>query len=538
MLKKLSVLLLLVLSITITSCNEDYLETKPTDAISAGDALSTPENMALVLNGLHRLMYAQQGIIPGGSNSRAGMQYWIPMFDVMCGDLIHTARSNGWMRAELQWNTHTVETTTTVEQLWYQRYHFIASCNAIINKVEEDGLTIDANMNNILGQAYAYRAWAYHSLVTTYAKGYLIGTPSTDPGVPLLFKTEAPYTSEPRSSVQVIYDQINDDISKSIDFFKNASQRVDKSQLDLNTAYGIKARIALSEGDWAAAADAAVKARQGYPLLNETGWKSGFNTTDLSEVIWGGRVIQSETTFFRSYFYYISPTFQGSQNRGNPKIINKEVYNMIPETDYRADLFLAKAPNTNGAAANGEGGSFQTDPNYSDAASFNQARRDNEAAWGITSRHNQHPFMHVKFRQKNPGTIDPDDVIYMRASEMYLIEAEAKAMMNDVTGAQAALKPLGEERDVAYDVTIFDTKEKLMDHIKFQRRVELYGEGFSWLDHIRWDEGIDLTNSGASQVLYQDGFMQAKPSVNNDWIWKIPQAEINANPNLTEADQN
>ena len=538
MLKKISALLLVVLTITLTSCNEDFLETKPTDAISAGDALSTPENMALVLNGLHRLMYAQAGIIPGGSNSRAGMQYWIPMFDVLTGDLIHTARANGWMRAELQWNVHTLETSESVSQLWYQRYHFIASCNAIINKVEEDGLTIDANMSNILGQAYAYRAWAYHSLVTTYAKGYLIGNPSTDPGVPLLFKTEAPYTSEPRSSVQAIYDQINLDLGKSIEFFENASARVDKSQLNINAAYGIKARVALSEGDWQAASDAAKKAREGYPLINEADWKSGFNTVDLSEVIWGGNVIQSETTFFRSYFYYISPTFQGSQNRGNPKTISKEVYDAIPDTDYRADLFLPMAPNTNGAAANGEGGSFLTDPNYDTEEEFDAAKAEIVSKWGVTTRHNTHPYMHVKFRQKNPGTIDPDDVIYMRSSEMYLIEAEAEAMMNDVTGAQTALKPLAEERDSAFDVTVFNTKEKLMDQIKLQRRVELYGEGFSWLDHIRWDEGIDLTNSGAAEVLYQAGFKQDKPSLNDAWVWKIPQREIDANPNLTEADQN
>jgi hypothetical protein len=538
MFKKISLLFVVVMAITLTSCNEDFLETKPTDAIAAADALSTPANMALVLNGLHRLMYAQAGIIPGGSNSRAGMQYWIPMFDVLTGDLIHSARANGWMRSELQWNIHTLETSSTVEQLWYQRYHFIASCNAIINKVEQDGLTIDADMNNILGQAHAYRAWAYHSLVSTYGKGYLIGSPSTDAGVPLLYETEAPYTSAPRSTVQVIYDQVNIDLAKSIEYFENASSRVDKSQLNLNTAYGIKARVALSEGDWAAAADAALKARLGYELINEAGWKSGFNTTDLSEVIWGGRVLQSETTFFRSYFYYISPTFQGSQNRGNPKLISSEVYNLIPASDYRADLFLALAPNTNGSASNGQGGSYITDPNYTDEASFDAAKASIISEWGVTSRHNTHPFMHVKFRNKNPGTIDPDDVIYMRASEMYLIEAEAEAMMNDVTGAQNALKPLGEERDNAYDVTIYNTKELLMDHIKFQRRLELYGEGFSWHDHIRWDEGIDLTNSGASLELYQDGFTQAKPSLNDAWIWKIPQAEIDANPNMTQADQN
>ena len=86
--------------------------------------------------------------------------------------------------------------------------------------------------------------------------------------------------------------------------------------------------------------------------------------------------------------------------------------------------------------------------------------------------------MHVKLRQKIPGGIEPDDIIYMRASEMYLIEAEAKDMMNDIAGAQEALQPLGEERDSEYDVTVFDTQEKLMEHIKFQRGIELWGEGF------------------------------------------------------------
>jgi hypothetical protein len=537
MLKKISLLLLVVLTITMTSCNEEFLETTPTDAISAGDALSSPENMRLVVNGLHRIMFAQNGFIPGGENTRAGMHYFLPMFDVISGDLIHSARGNGWMRAELQWNTHTLETSTTVEQLWYQRYQIIASANSIINKVEQDGLTKDANMNDILGQAHAYRAWAYHSLVSTYGKGYIIGIPATDPGVPLLFATEAPYTSEPRSTVQAVYDQVYQDIDTAIDYFKVAAPSDNKSNLDLNTAYGIKARVALSAGNWSVASENAILARNGYALINKDGWNSGFNTTDLSEVIWGARVISTETTFFASYFYYMSPTFQGSQNRGNPKLISKLVYDATPATDYRSDLYLPMAPNTNGSAANDQGG-FGNDPNYTDAAAFQAARRAIEDAWGVTSRHNQHPYMHVKFRNKNPGTIDPDDVIFMRASEMYLIEAEAEAMMDDVAGAQAALKPLGEERDSAYDVTIFNTKEKLMDHIKWQRRIELYAEGFGYHDHIRWDEGINLTGSSASLVLYQDGFTQAKPSLNDKWIFKIPQAEINANPNLSAADQN
>lgn len=43
--------------------------------------------------------------------------------------------------------------------------------------------------------------------------------------------------------------------------------------------------------------------------------------------------------------------------------------------------------------------------------------------------------MNVKFKPKNLGTTDPDDVIYMRSSEMVLSEAEARTMLDDVTEA-------------------------------------------------------------------------------------------------------
>ena len=167
-------------------------------------------------------------------------------------------------------------------------------------------------------------------------------------------------------------------------------------------------------------------------------------------------MITTETTFFRSYFYLMSNTFNGSQVRNNPKIIDRRLYAQIPDTDYRKDVFLKDAPNSNTSAANGMGGwANNTNPLYTTEEEFNAEIARLAAEWGWTSRHNTHPYMHVKMRQKVPGGIEPDDIIYMRSSEMYLIEAEAKAMMNDVSGAQEALKPLGEERDSGYDVTCF-----------------------------------------------------------------------------------
>ena len=543
MFKKIILLLFVIVAITITSCSEDFLETKPTDAISSADALATADNMALILNGLHRGLYSQsQTILPGGDTSRAGEHFWVPMGDALSGGLIHSANANnlGW-RTTMQWLDHTQETALTNEILWYHRYNIIASANAIINKATDGSIPEDARLKEIIGQAYTYRAYAYLSLVQHFGKGYLIGNPASDPGVPLLFSSDAPFTSAPRSTVKEIYDQCMLDVDDAISYFQGATARPSgsaegKSQLNIDVAYGLKARIALNSGQWRIAADAAKLARQNYPIMDEGDWKAGFNTNLLPEVIWGSNVIDAETTFFRSYFYLMSNDFNGSQIRSNPKIADRRLVDAIPDTDYRGDVFLPDAPNSSSSAANGTGGwANNTNPLYTTEAEFNAEINRIRGLYGLTSGHRTHPYMHFKMKMKNPGSIDPDDIIYMRSSEMYLIEAEAEAMLSNVTAAQNALRPLGEARDSAYDVTVYNSQAALMEHIKFQRGLELWGEGFLYVDKIRWDEGIDHAangGSGASEVLYQNGFSQGKPSVNNDWIFKIPQAEIDANPNI------
>ncbi|MAE82992.1 MAG: RagB/SusD family nutrient uptake outer membrane protein [Flammeovirgaceae bacterium] len=533
----------------LASCEEDFLERTPTDAISATDALASVENMQLVLNGVHRGMYSQsQTIFPGGNTAIANDHWYVPQGDNLAGILIHSANANnlGW-RDNAQWNGHTIPTTLSNEIMWYHRYNIIAHANLLINGIAESGFTETPELNEIKGQAYTYRAFAYLSLVQHFAKGYLIGNPSSDPGVPLLFSTESPFTSEPRSSVQAIYDQIELDLDAAITAFESGTGRTGsgeaaKSQLNINVAHGLKARMALSMGDWATAASEAIAARDGYPLMGESDWLSGFNSNNLSEVIWGSNVIDAETTFFRSYFYLATNTFNGSQIRNNPKIADRRMVDAIPATDFRRQVFLPDAPNTNTSAANGEGGwENNTNPLYTTEEEFDAAEAAIKATYGLVSGHNTHPYMQFKLKQANPGSIDPDDVIYMRSAEMYLIEAEAEAMQGNIGAAQAALQALVGTRDTGFDATVYGTQDALMDQIKFQRHLELWGEGFGYTDKIRWDEGIDHAangGSGASEVLYQDAYQVDRPSINDDWIFKIPQAEIDANPNLSGEDQN
>lgn len=544
---KLKTIFLILFVFAITSCEEEYLERTPTDATSATIALASVENMQLVLNGIHRGLYSQsQTVFPGGNTARANNHYWVPLGDNLAGYLIHSANANnlGW-RSAMQWQQHRVPSNLTTELLWYHRYNIILHANLLINGITESDFAETPELFEVLGQAYTYRAYAYLSLVQHYAKGYIIGDPSTDLAVPILFASEPPFESAPRSTVQEVYDQIEDDLDAAIEAFEQGTGRTGsgpaaKSQLNINVAHGLKARWALSKGDWSTAAASAVAAREGFPIMNEADWLSGFNSNDLPEVIWGSNVIEPETTFFRAYFYLASNTFNGSQIRNNPKIADRRLVDAIPETDYRGKVFLPDAPNSNTSAANGEGGwENNTNPLYQTEEEFDAAIAQIKADYGLVSGHNTHPYMHFKLKQKDPGTINPDDVIYMRSSEMYLIEAEALAMMNDIPGAQAALAPLAEERDSAFDIEMYDTQESLMEQIKFQRRLELWGEGFGYTDKIRWDEGIDHAadgGSGASEVLYQRAYQVERPSVNDDWIFRIPQDEINANPNINSQD--
>ncbi|WP_435263776.1 RagB/SusD family nutrient uptake outer membrane protein [Tenacibaculum sp. nBUS_03] len=120
----------------------------------------------------------------------------------------------------------------------------------------------------------------------------------------------------------------------------------------------------------------------------------------------------------------------------------------------------------------------------------------------------------------------------MRASEMYLIEAEAKAEAGDLNGAKQVLLELVKARDAVATLSTATTKEALVNEILVERRKELYGElGVSWFDLKRRNKGISR-KGGAYR--WEVEF----PAGNARWTFKIPQDEIDKNPKISQADQN
>ena len=521
--KMIKYMLIVVLALGVSSCNDDFLETIPTDSVSTDIALGSSDNMMLAINGMHRTLYAQN---PGIVRYYAGQQYMIPAAEYGASDAMHSSTGNGWFRSNLQWNAHTQSTTNDVTYAWWFYYNIIGSANNII--IAGEKLQESDELHNILAQAYTYRAWAHFNLVRFFAKPYMIGNPATDPGVPIMTATEPPYEGLSRNSVQEVYNQIFTDLDDAITHFASASPRVDISHLNVDVAKGVAARAYLTIGDWVNAERFANEARQDYSLMSEGEYKSGFNNWDNPEWMWGSNMIQDQTSYYWSYFYYTSNNFNGSQNRSNPKFMNHALADQISATDYRGDLILKDAPSTFDAWDAGQNaGRYASKDEYDAAVDSYRVIVNN------SSRHNMGPYMHIKLSQADGPTITPMDVLQMRASEMYLIEAEAQARQGKATEAQNVLFELVSERDAAY-VKSVNTGQTLVDEILLHRRIELFLEGHRWFDMLRNDEVLDRTGSGADPNLYLDGYAQDKPSNNPKWTFLIPQREIDANPNMVQ----
>src|SRR6185295_5174340 len=130
-------------------------------------------------------------------------------------------------------------------------------------------------------------------------------------------------------------------------------------------------------------------------------------------------------------------------------------------------------------------------------------------------------FMQRKFSVQNPE-LSIGDVPLMRASEMYLIEAEAYAQMGNTSAAATALYQLAKKRDAAYTLSTA-TGSALLKEILTQRRIELWGEVFRFYDLKRLNLPLDR-----SRHTFLPSYQKSVPAGDSQWQFVIPQAEIDA----------
>jgi hypothetical protein len=464
-----------------TGCKKDALQKDPSEMINTEVVFATTDNAYSAINGMHRLMYYQWY-----SNQAAGGQSGNMIYmDALGEDFVMTAQANGFFISEYKWQSHR-SATSSINQFNYGFYYaLIGNANEIINNID-NAVGPDEDKNFIKGQALTYRAWCYFQMIQLFGNRYVKGGDNSGLGLPLIL--ERTKGAKPRNTVEEVYGQINKDLDDAIALFGNAASRPNVSHLNIDVAKGVKARVALTQQDYVAAAKFAKEARADYTLMTQNQYLNSFVNIDNPEWIWGIHQREDQPTYFYSFYAYVG-NFSSTNTRGNPKAINSLLYDKISSTDVRKRLW---------------------DPTGAD---------DNFplAANGVRK-----PYMTRKFTLPNPGNSN-GDLMFMRASEMFLIEAEALARTAGMENqAKEVLLELAETRDANYTLST-NTGADLIEEILTQRRVELWGEGFRFYDLKRLN--LPLNRNGANHIASL-AVEFSVPAGAKEWQFLIPQGEI------------
>jgi len=470
----------------LASCKKDYLETPATDRIAEEQALTTTDGCWKLLNGVHRILYSshlgRQDMVGQGTNMMD--------MDIMGDDITISSTSDWFLYPYLWLNAHRNPQSAQVYFNYFFYYEIINNANLLIDHVNKAAGS-DEDKRAILGQAYAYRGWAYFQMIQLFGERYDATGSNTGAGLRIVLHSQSEV--KPRSSVKVVYNQINSDLDSAI-ILLNGFNRSNKSHLNQSVAKGLKARVALTQQDWNTAASMAAAARNGFMLMDSLSYMSGFNNYKNEEWMWGSHQQENQTTYFTSFFGYMSCNFPAQNIITSPRAILDTVYKQIPRTDVRWQLWDSTGSNT----------SF---PVPLDAAG-------NEVGMRIK-------FMQRKFRVQDPQ-LSIGDVPLMRASEMYLIEAEAYARMGNSNAAASVLYQLAKKRNAGY-VLSTSTGSILLNEILFQRRIELWGEGFRFYDLKRLNMPLDR-----HRHTFLPTYQKSVAAGDVKWQFVIPQSEIDA----------
>lgn len=476
-------------STIFTACEKEFLDTYPTDQVSSNAAVLTTDNAMTALNGIHRALYVRYG-----SQGRGGIGAFYIHIDEAGEDFVSPV--SNWTTS-YKWIPNYDPTDAYNTANWAMFYQWIANANVLINGVDAaEGE--QAAKDAIKGEALLYRAWGHYQLVQLYGNRYSPEGGNSQLGIPIKIDN----ASDPiaRSTVEEVYAQINTDIDDAIVLLDGYSRR-NKSHFDVSVAKGLKARVALTQGNWSTAATFAAQARSGYSLMSQETYAQGFSVGSEanSEFMWASQIVADQSDLFGNYGAYISRNFSSSAIRANPRAISSLLYPMISDTDVRKTLWDPTGKHLN-----------------------------LPAGVSLLSTHKKFPFTSQKFIAVSNAD-SRVDVPHMRAAEMYLIEAEALARSNQNDLAAQALYNLVISRDDAYTLSS-NTGAALINEIMVQRRIELWGEGFRWYDLKRLNLPLDRT--GSNQTVAVAGFMEVAVG-DNKWTWPIPQDEMDSN-NLME----
>lgn len=359
------------------------------------------------------------------------------------------------------YNHNITASDVTISDWWNQAYNIIYAANDIINGLDNStDLPLEAKAQ-FKGQALFIRGYLHSLLVGLYGD------------IPYITTTDyIENTTAVRLPENAVYEKIIADLNQAVELLDATDPTGEHVVPNQTVAKALLARMYLYTENWdmaAATADGLISTHDLELDINQVFRKNS------KETLW---------------------QFKPGPNIKNTKEAGWLIITYIPTQGYGI---------TNGLLSAFETGDLRRANWVSSITSDD----------GLTTLYYAHKYKETI----NTTSSSLEYSIVFRLTEQYLIRAEARANLGNITGAQADINVI--RNRAGLENTTATTQTELLDAILQERRVELFTEhGQRWFDLKRLGRAGDVLSL-------------IKPNWNStDILLPIPETELEANPNL------
>ncbi|QKJ30666.1 RagB/SusD family nutrient uptake outer membrane protein [Mucilaginibacter mali] len=462
-----------LLALTTIGCNKFMEIPLPTNQTAADGAFLTNASTGSVLSGIYYSMVNSS--YPAGSS---GIAFNSGLYTDELTNLNPASSTNA------AFYTDNINSANT-GGMWASFYQQINTCNVAIEGIN-NATALLSNKNQYLGEAYATRAFLYFNMVNIYG------------GIPLAITSDYKVNNAlPRASADDVYAQIIADAKMAVSLLPADFRDANGLTVTLRVrptryaASALLARAYLYTGKWAEAEAAATDIINNSTLFKLMPPAQTFTAAGNTELIWG--LLPTGANYVADYSAY---------NAGMPATI--PVGGSSPKTiiSYGAAACLSDALLANFEA--------------------NDTRYANWVRATFDQNTNKTYYYPNKYKSNVNGV---EDIVLIRLAEIYLIRAEARAQLSNVSGSQADINVIRTRAGLPN--TTAATQATLLTAVEKERRTELFTEfGHRFYDLKRTAKIDALMNTLA-------------PQKGGTWatfkqLWPISASDVVINPNLVQ----
>jgi hypothetical protein len=543
-----------ILAITVlVGCTDSSLDKLPQDQISSSTFWTSEKEARLALNGCYT--YLEGGyynVYNDGASDNAYAQYpWEgTATSIAAGDI----------------------DALSVDQGYKSRYTAIRQFNYFLDNVGKTPMSEDLK-KRFIAEAKVLRAMTYFELARYFGSVPLIKNAYSDPlETALVPAPEADVIAFVLSELTSVSDHLPANYAGGVNY--------ETGRITTGAAWAIKARVELHYGKWNEAAVSAQRVMgMGYQLFRVTALSAKDTKDDYSNFITFANAAEKEK-FYKGLASYEQQFWATNENSKEVILASQNITNssyeygnglntLLPPSDLGGWSSITPTVELVNAYWDKNGNPF-TPPTAAQRASdynngtpsatyYNEFKnRDTRLYASILFPSNPwdqfnagYAFEWGKGGNNNSKTgynfrkmIDPayasaewdgaQDFQIIRYAEILLTYAEAK---NEASGPDVSIyNALNDIRDragmPAIDQAVYNTKDKLRQLIRNERRIELAGEGQRFQDIRRWNiasvvmkNTYDITNNIVQERNWDAKFIKMP----------YPQSAIDHNANLKAA---